>query len=118
MEKEYLPAKLDRRESTEKICSVIMEVYPRLQQILRSPYVDGNELYEALMALGYGTEAQSAQAVAIALGSKGLGLPVANLCGKPKHYLPSAMPTGVAKSQGLYEQVAAFARTVQTFARC
>jgi hypothetical protein len=118
MEKEYLPAELDRRESTERIRHLIIELYTRLQQILRSPYVDGNELYEALMALGYGMEAQNPQAVAIALGSKGLGLPVANLCGKPKHYLPSAMPTGAPKSQGLSEQVAAFARTLRTFARC
>lgn len=115
METACQPAKQDRRAPTDKICSLIRECYPHLQQILPSPYVDGNELYDALVSLGHGADVQGPGTVGAALGTKGMGLPVANIRGKPKHYLPRAMPAENLEAKSLSEQLAVFAGNVQKF---
>jgi hypothetical protein len=117
METACLPANQDIRTTTSRICGLIRECYLSLQLSLRSPYVDGSELYDALVSLGHGAEAVSPGSVTIALGPKGLALPVANLAGKPKHYLPAAVAAKAPETKGLSGQVEEFADHVRKFAR-
>lgn len=116
METVCLPAEQDSRTNIVRISGLIRECYPRLQQFLPSPYVDGTELYEALVSLGHGADAPGPGIVAVALGPKGMALPVANLGGKPKHYLPRAMPANTPGG-GISGHVAVFAENVRKFAR-
>jgi hypothetical protein len=117
METACLPANQDIRTTTSRISGLIRECYLSLQLSLRSPYVDGSELYDVLVSLGHGAEAVSPGSVTIALGPKGLRLPVANLGGKPKHYLPAVVAAKATENKGLSDQVVAFADTVRKFAR-
>jgi hypothetical protein len=116
MQAEHLA--IQAAEPRPEIADLIRECYPRLQKVLPSPYVDGYELFEAFVALGHGGDARDPGSVALALGPKGLGLPVANLGGKPKYYLPRAVSIKEPESWSLTQQVTGFVHNVRTFAQC
>ena len=70
-----------------------------------------------LLTLGHDLSGDGPEIVSETLGWKCMRLPVANIEGKPKHYLPLAVHTQKLEVGGISEQVAAYAATIREFAR-
>jgi len=91
-----------------KIAKLIRDSYAELRNLLHSPYVDGHEIHRALLSLGHDLSGDSPEIVGETLGWRCMRLPVANVEGKPKHYLPRAVRSERTNAASLAEQVAAF----------
>jgi hypothetical protein len=100
-----------------EIAELIRNAYDDLRRSLRSPYVDGPEIYRTLLSLGHDLSDDGPEVVSETLGWKCMRLPVANIGGKPKHYLPLAVPSRKLDFGGISEQVAAYVGMIEEFAR-
>ena len=100
-----------------EIAKLIRNSYTDLRRLLRSPYVDGPEIYRMLLTLGHDLSGDGPEIVSEALGWKCMRLPVANIEGKPKHYLPHAVPTQKLRVGGISQQVTAYVGTIREYAR-
>lgn len=98
----------------EEIAELIRDSYPEIRAIL-PPYVDGTEVYHALLSLGHDIATDGPEIVGEALGWRCMELPAANLNGKPKHYLPHAVRQEKAgtKLESLTEQLEACAKEMR-----
>lgn len=100
-----------------EIAGLIRSNYDDLRRCVRSPYVDGTEIYRTLLHLGHDLSDDGPEIVSETLGWKCMRLPVANIEGKPKHYLPLVVPAQNLKVGSISEQVAAFLGAKDRFAR-
>lgn len=91
-----------------EIATLVLNSYADLRNLLHSPYVDAHEIHRALLSLGHDLSGDSPEIVGETLGWKCMRLPVANIEGKPKYYLPRAVRSEKTKAASLAEQVAAF----------
>ena len=99
------------------IANLIRNSYADLRGLLSSPYVDGLEIHRCLVTLGHDLSGDSLEIVSEALGWKCMRLPVANIEGKPKYYLPLAVRTEGLEAAGISSQTAACVRNLREFGK-
>jgi hypothetical protein len=113
MQPKCLSSRLTERHS--EIADLIRSSYNNLRQMLPSPYVDGHEMHDALDALGHDLSGDYPGTVAEVLGWKCMRLPAANIEGRPKYYLPLAMPRENPEATDIPSQTAAFVTNLRMF---
>jgi hypothetical protein len=118
MKAEEQAAPPDTYIQRQQIAELIRKSFPALRNILPDAYVDGEDVFRALVILGRMAPADGPEIVGEALGWKCLGLPVANIHGKPKFYLPNAVQITAERHPTLTEQVSLFAKNLRASPDC
>lgn len=91
-----------------ELANRIRQSYHSLLKLLPSAYVDGEEVFRALTALGFSDAAGGPSRVRDTLGCHCMGLPVANIQGKAKFYFPRVVRSSGNRKLTITEQVSIF----------
>lgn len=89
-----------------QLAHIIRSSYPALRSRIRSPYVGGDEIHQALLLIGHDVSKECPVEISDVLGWKEMGLPVADIGGEPKYYFPAADPNRKRGFSSVTEQVA------------